>query len=90
MILEKIHISVLRWRQRLTAPAGLAVLILLLLPLLAAAAPPAQSDGWWADYYANRSLSGSPVLSRYDDDIDFDWGEGSPGSDVPADNFSAR
>jgi PKD repeat protein len=30
------------------------------------------------------------VLVRNDGSIDFDWGSGSPGSDVPDDNFSAR
>jgi hypothetical protein len=45
---------------------------------------------WHADYYANQTLSGSPVLTRYDTAIDFDWGNGSPDSAVPADNFSVR
>jgi len=89
-IAKRICVSVLRRGLRITATASLAVLILLLLHPLAAAAPTAQADGWWADYFANRSLSGSPVLSRHEDDVDFDWGEGSPGSGVPADDFSAR
>ncbi len=46
--------------------------------------------GWRGEYYANRDLSGSPVLVRYDTAIDFDWGTGSPDSAVPADNFSVR
>jgi hypothetical protein len=46
--------------------------------------------GWAAEYFANRNLTGSPVLTRSDDNIDFDWGGGSPGDGVPADNFSAR
>ncbi|MFN2109055.1 MAG: PA14 domain-containing protein [Anaerolineae bacterium] len=45
---------------------------------------------WHGDYYSNQSLSGSPVLTRYDAAIDFDWGNGSPDSAVPADNFSVR
>jgi hypothetical protein len=80
------------WRKGLRAAVqtSLTVLLLLLLPSLAAAAPLAQSDSWWADYFPNQTLSGSPVLSRFDDEIDFDWGEGSPGSGMPADDFSAR
>jgi hypothetical protein len=35
-------------------------------------------------------LSGDPVLVREDAAIQFDWGEGSPGPEVPADGFSAR
>ena len=45
---------------------------------------------WRGDYYNNRTLSGSPVLTRYDAAIDFDWGRGSPDAAVPADNFSVR
>jgi len=70
--------------------AILAVLLLLLVPLAAAAAPAPPKDAWWADYFANTTLSGSPVLGRYDNDIGFHWGNGSPGPKVPADNFSAR
>jgi hypothetical protein len=45
---------------------------------------------WRGDYYASRDLSGAPVLTRYDAAVDFDWGNGSPGAGVPADNFSVR
>jgi YVTN family beta-propeller protein len=40
-------------------------------------------------YFANVNLTGSPVLSRTEA-VDFNWATGSPGSGVPADNFSAR
>jgi glucose/arabinose dehydrogenase/PKD repeat protein len=51
----------------------------------------ASSDGGYAaQYFANRDLTGSPVLTRNDDTINFDWGAGTPGDGVPADNFSAR
>ncbi len=45
---------------------------------------------WRGDYFANRTLSGNAVLTRYDTAIDFDWGGGSPDAKVPADNFSVR
>jgi len=45
---------------------------------------------WKAEYYDNRKLDGDPVLVRNETDIDHSWGDGSPGSGVPADNFSAR
>lgn len=54
------------------------------------AAPPSATGAWWGDYFANAALSGSPALSRYDDAINFNWGAGSPGSGIPADNFSVR
>jgi hypothetical protein len=30
------------------------------------------------------------VLTRFDPTLDFNWGTGSPGGNVPSDNFSAR
>jgi len=65
--------------------AFVAVSIIGLLPK-----PAAAQGAWYAEFFANPDLAGGPVLSRYDDQINFDWGGGSPGSGVPADNFSAR
>ena len=48
---------------------------------------PAQ---WSAAYYANADLEEPAALTRIDAAIDFDWGGGSPGPGIPADNFSAR
>jgi hypothetical protein len=45
---------------------------------------------WRGEYYANVSVSGNPVLVRNDVSIAFNWGEGSPGPQVPAERFSAR
>lgn len=49
-----------------------------------------KPDDWKAKYFGNRKLQGDPVLERYEDEIDHDWGQGSPDPAVPADNFSAR
>jgi hypothetical protein len=46
--------------------------------------------GWRGEYYANRDLSGSAALVRYDPAIDFDWQGGSPDPALPADDFSVR
>jgi N-acetylmuramoyl-L-alanine amidase len=43
-----------------------------------------------AEYYNSRDLSGAPVLVRNEGNINYDWGNGSPGSGVNNDNFSAR
>ncbi|WJW69037.1 PA14 domain-containing protein [Candidatus Chlorohelix allophototropha] len=43
-----------------------------------------------AQYFNNRTLQGSPVLSRFEDRINYDWGNGSPDPKVNKDNFSAR
>jgi hypothetical protein len=44
-----------------------------------------------AEYYNNRSLSGSPTFTQCEDwPINHDWGNGGPGGGVGDDNFSAR
>lgn len=47
-------------------------------------------DGYAAEYFANRELSGVPALTRQDDAIDFNWRSGSPAQGIPANDFSAR
>ena len=47
-------------------------------------------SGYSGQYFDNRTLSGTPKLTRNDPGINFDWGGGSPGSPIPVDNFSAR
>lgn len=41
-------------------------------------------------YYHNNALSGTPVLTRTEPNIDYNWGSGSPASGVRSDSFSAR
>lgn len=45
---------------------------------------------WRGEYYANMALTGELALTRNDEVVAFNWGEGSPGEGVPADGFSAR
>jgi len=45
---------------------------------------------WYGEYFTNPGLVGGPALTRYDEQLRFNWGSGSPGGIVPADNFSAR
>jgi hypothetical protein len=45
---------------------------------------------WKGEYWNNATLSGDPVLTRNDRDVNFDWGQGSPSPSLPVDNFSAR
>jgi murein DD-endopeptidase MepM/ murein hydrolase activator NlpD len=47
-------------------------------------------SGWRSQYFNNMTLSGSPALERDDAQINFDWGNGSPGSGVNSDQFSVR
>lgn len=56
------------------------------------ATPPsaAPTDVWRGEYFGNMDLSGSPLLTRADSDIGFEWGLGAPASSIPADYFSVR
>jgi nucleoid-associated protein YgaU len=57
------------------------------------AAPPATTVGpfvWNVAFYNNANLSGAAVLTRQDTYVGGNWGTGSPGPGVNADNFSAR
>lgn len=52
---------------------------------------PQHSDPVWrVSYWNNRDMSGSAVLARSENALDWDWNTGSPHSSVAADNFSAR
>ncbi|MBZ0290564.1 MAG: SH3 domain-containing protein [Anaerolineae bacterium] len=52
---------------------------------------PVQPTGsWTAQYFANASLFGSPLLVVAESSPSHNWGGGSPGAAIPADNFSAR
>ena len=55
----------------------------------APAPAPTVGTGLTGRYFDNRTLSGTPVLTRTEA-VDFDWGTGSPGAGVPANNFSVR
>jgi hypothetical protein len=46
--------------------------------------------GLLGSYFANKNLAGTPVLTRVDSLINFDWVNSSPHSLVPADLFSVR
>ncbi len=46
---------------------------------------------WLGEYYDDPELHhAAQILIRFDENIDFDWGDGSPASNVPTDNFSVR
>ena len=76
--------------HRLKSIWSLILLFVLVGGLLPAALPVAAADNWYAEYFANVTLAGSPALTRYERDLTFDWGTGSPGSAIPVDGFSAR
>lgn len=51
---------------------------------------PTPASGYTGQYYSNKTLSGSPTLTRNDATINFDWGSGRPDPLLPIDNFSVR
>ncbi|MBN2304312.1 MAG: SH3 domain-containing protein [Anaerolineae bacterium] len=75
---------------------GLVIVLICGLFLAAAIPGPEQiasanaGTNWNAAYFNGTLLQGSPVLSRVDNQINFNWGAGSPDASVPVDNFSAR
>jgi len=46
--------------------------------------------GLRGEYFNNMSLSGEPALVRIDEQINFDWGVGSPDPSISPDHFSVR
>lgn len=49
-----------------------------------------EITSWLGEYYNNRDLKGDPTLVRNDNDINFEWGTGSPDGSINSDNFSVR
>ncbi len=43
-----------------------------------------------AEYFNNKTLSGSPTYVRCEGSINYDWGSGGPGNGIGNDNFSVR
>jgi hypothetical protein len=50
----------------------------------------AADSAWRARYWNNRTLSGDPVVTRDESEINHDWGGGQPHALIGDDNFSAR
>jgi beta-glucosidase len=48
------------------------------------------SVGLKAEYFDNADLRGTPVLTRIDKSVHFDWRHAAPAPSVPADHFSVR
>ena len=46
--------------------------------------------GLTAEFFNNTTLSGSPVFTRVDSSVNFEWNNVSPAQGVPAQNFSVR
>jgi YVTN family beta-propeller protein len=51
--------------------------------------PPATGSGLIGRYFNNRTLSGTPALTRTEV-VNFDWASNAPGTGIGRDNFSVR
>ncbi|MEZ4707578.1 MAG: PA14 domain-containing protein [Caldilineaceae bacterium] len=70
---------------------GYAVVGLFLLSLMVVSPAAAQSGNQWVlSFYPNLDWSGAPIYVQYTNLINLNWGAGSPGPGVPAQNYSAR
>jgi hypothetical protein len=49
-----------------------------------------STNGLLADYFANKSCSGTPAVSAVTAGINFNWGTAAPTSGIPSDQFSIR
>ena len=73
---------------------GTKVLYALGTPLTEISAIPVPASalrgGLKAEFFPNKTLTGAPVVTRVDRDVNFDWGMLSPAPNIPSDEFSAR
>lgn len=51
---------------------------------------PDLKRGLKAEFFNNKTLTGTPLVTRIDTTVNFDWGLGSPDPKIPTDGFSAR
>jgi beta-glucosidase len=49
-----------------------------------------NTHGLKGEYFDNKDLQGKPVVTRTDEQVDFDWFTNSPVPQLPTDNFSVR
>lgn len=69
----------------------LAIVVLCLAPIIGLGLVTAQTQSTWqVQYYNNPNWQGGPALTQTAPYIYFNWGYGSPGPAIPADNFTAR
>jgi beta-glucosidase len=49
-----------------------------------------EKHGLKGEYFDNKDLQGKPVVTRTDEQLNFDWYTNAPAPQLPTDNFSAR
>ena len=67
------------------------VLLVAVLIIVGTTAVFGQSGNQWrVDYYPNTNWAGNPVLTQFTSALNFNWGTGSPGPNMPVDNWTMR
>src|SRR5438093_996330 len=72
---------------------ALMVTALAVTTMLSVSPRPARADtgaNWTGAYFNNRDLQGTPVFTRIDPALVFNWGPYSPGPGIGSSNWSAR
>lgn len=69
---------------------GLSIIALVSVFLVSASPTAAADSVWQAKYWNNRTLSGDPVITRSENNLDHDWGSNAPDAQLDRDQFSAR
>ena len=49
-----------------------------------------KTNGLLGEYFDNKEMSGTPVMTRVDKKLEFDWKTNAPEKRLPADHFSVR
>ncbi|MDX1992236.1 MAG: PA14 domain-containing protein [bacterium] len=69
----------------------LAAFLLALLSIAVVSPAAAQTNVVWSAQYYNNAFLAEPVtFTRQENTIAYNWGAGSPATNIPADNFSVR
>lgn len=69
---------------------GMALVLLLTLFLSVQSATAQSGNQWRIDFFSNADWAGAPAYTQFTNLVDFNWGQGAPGPNLPSQNYSAR
>jgi LysM repeat protein len=78
------------WYTQLTGPTPVPTPGPTPTPMPVPTAMPQPGEGWLGEFFNGQGLSGTPVVTRRDPWIGFEWGTESPMPGIWMDHFSAR
>jgi subtilisin family serine protease len=83
-------VAIVEWWVISSTPTPSPSLTPTLSPTPTPSPTPVAYPDWKGEYYNNKTLSGSPTLTRNDQTINFTWNEGGPHPSINVDRFSVR